>query len=361
MYSTTKLKEEVKESNQLYVGLDVHKIKWSVCIRTAEFEHRTFQQNADPEILHDYLEKNFRNYKVTIGYESGCFGFWISRRLQEKGYVCQVLNAADIPGSDKESKRKSDHSDCRKIARELSKGSVKGIHQPGKDREAFRCMFRQRETLVIDLRKAKGRIRSLLSCHGITCPQEYERNTWSRAFRRWLEELQFEHGTLRSALESQLRRLDFIRKEILGLELELRHYVKSHLKEDYSILISIPGIGPIVAQAVLAEIGDVRRFRNTDELCGFIGLVPNIYQSGDTMIVSGLTKRSNHLLRSYLVESAWFVVRRDPEMMAYYKKYSGKLLHKKIIVKVARKLVVRMYYCLKTKQLYKINHNQQEN
>lgn len=358
MYSTTKLNEEVRVSNHLFVGLDVHKVNWSVCIRTLELEHRTFQQIADPEILHKYLQKNFPDYKVTIGYEAGCFGFWISRWLKEKGYQCLVLNAADIPGSDKESKRKSDHSDCRKIARELSKQDIRGIYEPDLVHETFRCLFRQRETLVIDLRKAKGRIRSLLSCYGIKCPPEYERNNWSKAFRLWLEALKVDQQTLRSALESLLRRLDFLRKEILGIEMQIRHYVKNHFMADYTLLMSIPGIGPIVAQAILAEIGDVRRFKRIDELCSFIGLVPNIYQSADTVIVSGMTKRRHNLLRSYFVESAWFVVRRDPEMMTYYKKYSGKMLTKKIIIKVARKLVVRMYYCLKTKQPYRINHNQ---
>ena len=347
------------ETNQLFVGLDVHKIKWSVCIRTAEFEHRTFQQAADAEMLHHYLQKNFKDYEITLGYEAGCFGFSISRSLQEKGYTCLVLNAADIPGSDKESKRKSDHSDCRKIARELSKREVRGIHQPALVHESFRSLFRQRETLIKDLRQAKGRIRSLLSCFGIICPAAYERNNWSKAFRAWLEVLNMEQKTLRSAMDSLLRRLDFLRAEILSIEMQIRTYVKSHFQEDYSLLMSIPGIGPIVAQAILAEIGDVRRFKRIDELCSFIGLVPNIYQSAETLIVSGMTKRRHNLLRAYFVEAAWFAVRRDPEMLAYYKKYAGKMLSKKIIIKIARKQVVRMYYCLKNKQAYQINHNQE--
>jgi transposase len=359
MYSKTKLKQKhtMNKTNQLYVGLDVHKISWSVCIRTEEFEHRTFQQPADPEILYRYLHKNFPDYAVTIAYEAGCFGFWISRRLQEKGYRCLVLNAADIPGSDKESKRKSDHSDCRKIARELSKNELIGIYQPQPEQEAFRCMFRQRETLVIDLRKAKGRIRSLLSCYGIVCPEQFEHNNWSRAFGTWLEQLSFEHVPLRIALNSLLTRLDFLRKQILAIEMQIRHYVKTHFKKEYLLLMSIPGIGPIVSQAILAEIGDISRFKRIDDLCSFIGLVPNIYQSGDTRIVSGLTRRSHYLLRSYFVEAAWMAVRKDPELTAYYKKYTGKMIPAKIIVKVTRKLIVRVYYCLKTKQPYQINHN----
>ena len=68
-----------KEKNQLFIGLDVHKVKWSICIRTKEFEHRTFQQKADPVVLHQYIQKPFHNYIVTIAYEVGCLGFCISR------------------------------------------------------------------------------------------------------------------------------------------------------------------------------------------------------------------------------------------------------------------------------------------
>ena len=67
-----------------------------------------------------------------------------------------------------------------------------------------------------------------------------------------------------------------------------------------------------------------------------------------------LTKRPN---RSQHVAVA---VRRDPELIRYYKKYSGKLIPNKIIVKVARKLLIRMYYCLKNKQNYIINYNNPE-
>jgi transposase len=358
MYSSTNLKETVKGTNELFVGLDIHKDSWSVCIRTQELEHRCYRQKGDPEELHRYLEKHFREYRVKAGYEAGCMGFWIKRSLESFGYECMVLNAADIPGSDKEEKRKSDRSDCRKIARELSKGQLREVYCPALEQESFRSLFRQREALVIDLRKIKGRIRSLLMCYGVECPAVYQGNCWSRAFRRWLQELPLSQTTLRQSLESMLRRLDFLRSEKLGLELTLRKYVKSHYQDHYKLLMSVPGIGPVVAQAVLAEIGDVNRFRRIDELCSYIGLVPNIYQSGETCIVKGLTRRSHRLLRSYLVEAAWVVARKDPEMMAYYKKFSGRIISKKIIVKVARKLVTRMYYCLKTSQPYRLNYNQ---
>lgn len=149
-------------------------------------------------------------------------------------------------------------------------------------------------------------------------------------------------------------------REFLLVEKELRKYARTYHGEDYDRLRSIPGIGPIVSIAVLSEIGDIRRFKRIDELCSFVGLIPNIHQSGETTRVSGLTHRSHFLLRTYFVESAWIAVRKDPELIAYYKKFSGKLVANKIIVKVARKLLIRMFYCLKHQENYKVNYNNQK-
>jgi len=352
----TKLTEEI---NQLYVGMDIHKKQWSVCIRTSEFEHRKFTQPPNPIVLHDYLQKNFSGYKITCAYEAGSFGYWISEQLQKFGYECLVLNPVDIPGSDKEEKRKTDRSDCRKIARELSKGEVKSIFQPDITQQGFRNLFRQRNSLVKQLRRIKCQIRSLLSFCGTPVDEQFEKNNWSNRFKSWLVDLQFECTSNRLTLDSLLRRLEFLHKEFLMIERQLRTYANTNHKESYKLLCSIPGIGPVVSIAVLAELGDLSRFKRIDDLCGYVGLVPNIYQSGDVLRVKGLTNRCPALLRSYFIESAWMAVKRDPELTGYYKKHIGKKASGKIIIKVARKLLIRMYYCMKYKQPYRINIHQE--
>jgi transposase len=345
-----------ENSNMLFVGIDVHKKQWSICIRTTEFEHRTFTQPAKPIVLHEYLQRNFPSFKVKCGYEAGCFGYWISEQLQSFGYECLVLNPADIPGSDKESKQKTDHNDCRKIARELSKGEIKSIYQPNLTQQSFRNLFRQRNTLCEHLREIKCQIRSFLSFVGIMVDKEFENNVWSRRFKQWLNELPIE-GNNRLTLNSMLRRLNFLYDEFILIEKQLRQYVRINHKVEYKLLNSIPGIGPIVSVAVLSELGDLSRFKRIDNLCSYVGLIPNIYQSGETIRINGLTNRCHCLLRSYFIESAWTAVRKDPELINYYKKFIGKKVAGKIIVKVARKLLVRMYYCMKYKKAYIINNN----
>ena len=346
-----------EKNNLLYVGIDVHKKQWSICIRTSEFEHRKFTQPANTEILHNYILKYFSDYQVTCAYEAGCFGYWISEELQSYGYRCLVLNPADIPGSDKESKQKTDHNDCRKIARELSKGELKSIFQPAVTQQNFRNLFRQRNVLMKQLRQIKCQIRSLLCFSGVNIDKEFENSTWSNGFKKWLQELPLENNN-RLTLNSMLRRLFFLHGEFLLIERQLRTYARTFHKEAYKILLSIPGIGPVVSIAVLSELGDLSRFKRIDNLCSYIGLIPNIYQSGDTLRVDGLTNRCHSLLRSYFVESAWTAVRRDPELIEYYKKFVGKKVAGKIIIKVARKLLIRMYYCMKFKQPYRINNKQ---
>ena len=76
-----------------------------------------------------------------------------------------------------------------------------------------------------------------------------------------------------------------------------------------------------------------------------VGLVPTIYQSADTIQMTGLTPRCLRLMRSYIVEAAWQAVRIDPVMQEYYRKHTGKKPND-IIIKVARKLLSRMYGCL---------------
>jgi len=81
--------------------------------------------------------------------------------------------------------------------------------------------------------------------------------------------------------------------------------------------------------------------------------MPTTYQSADTLRTQGLTPRCLSLLRSYLVEAAWQSVRIDPVMRDYYNSHNGKKPND-IIVKVARKLLSRIYAVLRTETPYQI-------
>ena len=154
-----------------------------------------------------------------------------------------------------------------------------------------------------------------------------------------------------------MRILSLLHTEYLQCANELRSYCRKEHNKDYYLLKSIPGIGGYLASAIIAELGDIRRFENENQFSAYIGMIPSMRNSGTTEKTLGITPRSKGLIRSYLIEAAWVAIRRDPEMQAYYRKHFGKNI-KNIIIKVAHKMVKRILSVIKNETPYVVNHQQ---
>lgn len=130
--------------------------------------------------------------------------------------------------------------------------------------------------------------------------------------------------------------------------------IAENLKAIKHTLDSIPGIGPVYAAGIIAEIGDVHRFLNDSALAQFTGLTWPKYQSGKFQAEeTRMSHTGNQYLRYYLVEAANSVKRCDAVYKAFYeKKYAEatKHHHKRALVLTARKLV-RLVWTLLTKQV----------
>ena len=90
------------KGKDLFIGLDVHKKSWSVTILVGGIEHRTFTQPPDPRTLYNYLQKMFPGGTYYSAYEAGFCGYGIHRELNALGIKNIVINAADIPSSQKD-------------------------------------------------------------------------------------------------------------------------------------------------------------------------------------------------------------------------------------------------------------------
>jgi transposase len=123
-------------------------------------------------------------------------------------------------------------------------------------------------------------------------------------------------------------------------------------KSNIELLRTIPGIGTVNAAVILFELQDISRFRRFDHLCSYAGLVPDTADSGETKKVKGITSRSNHFLRTALVESAWSVVRKDPAMLMKYKGYVRRMEKNKAIIRITKHLLCRISYVLREQKPY---------
>jgi len=347
------MRTQITALPKLYIGIDIHKRSWKVHCATDLFMGKTFSMSPDAQELHRYVNKHYVGHHVSTVYEAGCCGYSAHRLFESYGWRSLVVNPADVFRKGKERHTKTDSIDAQLLARELKDGRLQGIEVPDPQREQLRSLFRRRNDLVKDMRQIKSYIKMQLLYYGIKVPEEFDNDHWSHGFREWLDGLEFEYGSGKEVLESRMRSFRFIDQEFRDVSTELRKWTKKYYKEDYMLLRSIPGIGPIVASGILSELGDLRRFGNIKQLAGYVGLSPGIYQSGDTLRHTGMTMRAHRLLRSYFIEASWQAIRTDPVMQQYYRKHQGKNV-KKIIVKVARKLLSRTLAVIKTNTPYQI-------
>lgn len=143
-------------------------------------------------------------------------------------------------------------------------------------------------------------------------------------------------------------------KMIKDLDKSIEKVVK--VTDDEQILRSIPGIGPVYAAGILAEIGQIDRFDNEAKLAKYAGLSWREKQSGSyTSDNTPLKRTGNTYLRYYLVEAANLVRTHDPVFGEYYQRKYKEVKHtpsKRDLVLTARKLIRVIYFLLKNHQIY---------
>ena len=125
---------------------------------------------------------------------------------------------------------------------------------------------------------------------------------------------------------------------------------------EYQILKSIPGIGPVYAAGILAEIGSVRCFNSNNALAKYSGIIWRDNQSGEfDSEDTPMMKAGNRYLRYYLIQAAGSVVRYCPEYEDYYNKKFAEVpkhQHKRALALTARKLIRLFFGLLDKNQLY---------
>lgn len=338
----------------IYVGLDTHLKSWKVSIVVGETVYKTFSQDPSTNLLNKYLMKNFPNANYFSAYEASFCGFKTHRDLVALGIKNMVVNPADIPTTDKERKQKEDSRDSRKIAKQLSQDDLTAIYIPEIDTEGDRQLVRYRKTLTKEIARTKSRIKSQLYYFGVQIPAQFsETKYWSKRFTNWIHEVKLPTESAKLTLLGHLEMAEMLRKKQYSITKEIRKLANMpKYKENYDLLISIPGIANLTAMLLLTEIGEITRFKNLDKLCSFIGLIPTTNSSGENDKTGNITIRSNKILRTAIVESSWVAIRNDPALMLAYQKLIKRMESQKAIIRISKKLANRILYVLKNKKAY---------
>lgn len=343
-----------------FIGIDVHKKSWTITIRTLDIEVSHFTQEPEAKQLARYLINRYPGGNFFSAYEAGFCGTSPHHSLCKAGIKNIVIHPADLPQTDKQKNNKTDLHDSRAIARYLEAGVLSGIHIMPADQQERRAFFRCREAKVKEVTRCSNRLRSLLYYLGVVLPERFSDKEYiCQNFLSWLCSIKLATPEGTETLQQYIEDLKYQRQQLLQLTRKLKKAIVAHFKESYTSLLTVPGIGPIIAMALLAETGDLNRFKNPDEFCSYLGFIPAEQSSSDTIYSIRIQPRCNMHLRPLLIEAAWTSIRRCPVLLAYYKKHVGKN-NKKAIVKVARKLALIAKAIVINKTVYQSDYRSKE-
>lgn len=161
---------------------------------------------------------------------------------------------------------------------------------------------------------------------------------------------------LNTSIASSFNVIKAFEDEIKIIDKAITKAIKGINTTEYQSLNSIPGIGPVLASGILAEVGTITSFNSHDALAKYAGLTWRVNQSGDySADDTRMTKTGNKYLRYYLIEAANSVKNNIPEYKDFYLKKYGEVTthqHKRALALTSRKLVRLIFGLLTKNQIY---------
>lgn len=320
------------------LGIDVHQDFYVVVEQVGGSNPKPPQRFQKEAFLH-WAAKLARSVaEVDAVYEACGFGFSLQRKLSALSINCYVVCPQKL---DEQNRRvKTDGLDAKALCLKLdrfvqgNRAALAIVRVPTEKEEQLRAIHRQREQLVKARKQLEAQGRSLLVNHGLEPVQNWWRPRTFAALPapQWMKEL----------LQNSQPILLGLQEKIAALTVQLQSAAAPDQPR---------GLGKMTSVIIDREIGDWHRFRNRRQIASYTGLCPGEYSSGNTRLLSCVTKHGNPRLRAALVELAWRLVRFQPDYRPVRKwrqiLAKGALAtgaaRKKAIVAVARQLAVDLW------------------
>jgi transposase len=300
---------------------------------------------ADRWIAHrgKELEQFYRALPAgtVVGVESSGNMLWFERLLAQSGHQLRLGDAAKIRTKETR-KQKHDRRDAELIARLLLEGSFPDLKWvPKLEERDQRQLLMHRHKLVRMRAQVKNQLQHIAMNQG----QQKKRQLWTQAGRELLEKLPLEPWTARRR-DDLLRWLDLLNRDCQALEEAVQQAAEA--RADARLLMTHPGIGPVISLGFVLTIGPVERFEHSRQLVSYLGLNPSEDSSGERRRLGGISKQGSSFMRLLLIQGAQTAVRGDEALLRQYRRLASKKHRAVAKVMVARKLAVRMFWMLKT-------------
>lgn len=281
---------------------------------------------------------------VRVGMEAVGNSEWFERMLAEQKHELWIGDAAQIRRLVVR-QQKTDRRDARHLLDLLLDGRFPRLWVPSTEIRDVRQLLRHRQKLVELRAQVKNQLQHLALNQGV----RRKRRLWSAEGRRVLEQLPLEGWTARRRSEL-LALLDQLNGQVGELDQAVRS--EAERRAEVRLLMTHPGVGPVVGLAYALTIGPPERFPRGKQVASYVGLIPREKSSGGRQRLGSISKQGNTFLRTLLVEAAQNAVRGDEELRRDYRRLAARKHTALAKVMVARKLAVRLYWMLREKRPY---------
>jgi transposase len=236
-------------------------------------------------------------------------------------------------------------------------GTLPCVWIPPAEMRDARELPRTRMVFANQRTRLKNRIHSVLDKFGLSWQLEDTSDIFSKkaeaVFRRCIEQLPVQ---TRYTTELLIEELNEIRKKVNAIEDRMKEIFGQ--TEDIKLLMSMPGVGFILAVVISVEVGDIARFSDEEKLASYSGVTPRVHSSGDKTRYGPLRNDTNHYLKWAFSEAGNSVAvnrRHYPQrfVVGLYNRIRAKKGHSVAIGAVAKHLAESTYWVLSKKQVYK--------
>jgi transposase len=328
----------------MIIGCDFHPSFQQIAFveqEMGEYGERRLSHREEAERFY----RSLAGKAVCIGVEATGNDRWFRKLMSDLGYQLRLGNASEIHASAPRQQR-TDKRDARHILTLLVENRFPEIWRPPAENEELRQLLWHRCRMVQMRTRIKNQLDSMAKDEGIMAAR-----AWSPRHRQQIEALPLT-GWRAQRRKDLFDLLEEMNKHIEPLDEAVQAAAAEHAEA--RLLMTHPGVGPIVSLAYMLAIGDWRRFARGKKVASYLGLIPAEASSGKhPQRLGHISKQGNTLLRWLLVEAATKAQRQEPSWHRQYLRLSVNKHHGVAKVAIAHKLAVRLYWMLRSGKDYR--------
>jgi transposase len=328
-----------------YIGIDLHKRTQTWVALSEDGQSKLFTREfpVTPEGVHAgiRLARSIGSDALVAAIEPVCGWMWVVPLLREAGIDVHISNPRKVKAI-ADSLQKTDENDAHILARLCRTGLMYESHEVTPEMQKLRSLVRERSFFIRTRAGMKCRLEGVVTRSGRhMIPGSLSTKKGTEAIiasgeREW---------------KRSLAAITDMGAHIEELDVEVARHAKASIP---TLLMSIPGVGPVTAVSIWAEVGDFAHFPSSEKLCAFAGLVPTERSSGGVQRLGHITRAGSTILRYILVEAAMRV--RDSEkstvLYSFYRTVKEKRGAMRARVALARKLLSVSWYMVKKGERY---------